>query len=176
MVKIKETNFTSEITSRIVIEKAAFNKTKILFSSKLDLNLRKKVVTCYICSKLFMVLKRGLLKKFEMWCWRRMEISWTDRVRNEEALHRVKEERNVLHTIKRRKANWIGHILRGNCLLKHVIEGKREGRREVTGGRGGRRKQLLHDLERKIRYCKLKEEAVDGPVWTAGFGRVYGLA
>jgi hypothetical protein len=61
-----------------------------------------------------------------MWCWRRMEkISWTDRVRNEEVLHRVKEERNILHTYKkRRKANWIGHILRRNCLLKHVIEGK----------------------------------------------------
>jgi hypothetical protein len=46
-----------------------------------------------------------------MWCWRRMEkISWTDRVRNEEVLHRVKEERNIPHTIKRRKANWFGHI------------------------------------------------------------------
>jgi hypothetical protein len=56
------------------------------------------------------------------WCWRRMEISWTDRVRNEEVLHTVKEERNILHTTKRRKANWIGHILRSNCLLKHVIE------------------------------------------------------
>jgi hypothetical protein len=53
-----------------------------------------------------------------------MEISSTNRVRNEEVLHRVKEERNILHTIKRRKANWIGHILRTNCLLKHVIEGE----------------------------------------------------
>jgi hypothetical protein len=48
-------------------------------------------------------------------------------VRNEEVLHIVKEERNIVHTIKRRKANWIGHILRRNCLLKHVIEGKLEG-------------------------------------------------
>jgi hypothetical protein len=69
------------------------------------------------------------LERFEMWCWRRMEkISWTDRVRNEEVLHTVKEERNILPEIKRRKANWIGHILRRNCLLKHVIEGKLEGR------------------------------------------------
>jgi hypothetical protein len=58
-----------------------------------------------------------------MWCWRRMEkSSWTHRVRNEEVLHRVKEERNIVHTIKIRKANWIGHILRRNCLLKHVIK------------------------------------------------------
>jgi hypothetical protein len=49
------------------------------------------------------------------------KISWTDRVRNE-VVRRVKEERNIVHTIKRRKANWIGHILRRNCLLKHVIE------------------------------------------------------
>jgi hypothetical protein len=61
------------------------------------------------------------------------KISWTDRVRNEEVLHRVKEERNIVHTIKRGKAIWIGHILRRNCLLKHVIEGKLEGRIEVTG-------------------------------------------
>jgi hypothetical protein len=83
-----------------------------------------------------------------MWRWRRMEkISWTDRVRNEEVLHRVKEERNILHTIQIRKANWIGHILRRNCLLKHVIEGKIEGRIEVAGRRGRRRKQLLDSLK-----------------------------
>jgi hypothetical protein len=49
-------------------------------------------------------------------------------VRNEEVLQRIKEERNILHRVKRRKANWIGHILRRICLLKHVTEGKiREG-------------------------------------------------
>jgi hypothetical protein len=61
-----------------------------------------------------------------------MEISWTDRVRNE-LLQRVKEERNILQTTKRRKANWIGHILRRNSFLEHFIEGKIEGRIEVTG-------------------------------------------
>jgi hypothetical protein len=80
------------------------------------------------------------------------EDSWTDRVRNEEVLQRVKEERNILHTIKGRKANWIGHLLRRNCLLKHAIEGKLEGRIEMTGRRGRRRKQLLDDLKEKRRY------------------------
>ena len=56
------------------------------------------------------------------------KISWTDRVRNEEVLHRVKEKRNVLYTVQSRKANLIGHILCRNCLLKHVIEGKINGR------------------------------------------------
>jgi Zn-dependent peptidase ImmA (M78 family) len=64
-----------------------------------------------------------------MWCWRGKEkISWTDRVRNEEVLQRVKEERNILQTVTRRKANWIGHILRRNWHLKHVIEAKKEGK------------------------------------------------
>jgi hypothetical protein len=68
-----------------------------------------------------------------MWWLRRMEkISWTDRVRNE-VLQRVKEERNILQTIKRRKANWISHILCTNCLLNHVIEGVIAGRIEVMG-------------------------------------------
>jgi hypothetical protein len=73
-------------------------------------------------------------------------------VRNEEVLHRVKEERNIVHTIKRRKANGIGHILRRNCLLKHVIEGKLEGRIQMTGTRRRRRKQLLGDRKEKRRH------------------------
>ena len=52
------------------------------------------------------------LESFEMWCWRRMEkISWIDYVRNEEVLLRVNEQRNILREIRKRKANWIGHIL-----------------------------------------------------------------
>jgi hypothetical protein len=110
-----------------------------------------------------------------MWYWRRMEkISWTDRVRNEEVLHRVKEERNIVHTIKTRKANCIGHILHRSCLLKHVIEGKLEGRIETTGRRGRRRKQLMDDFEEKRRYCKLKEETLDRTLWRTRFGRGYG--
>jgi hypothetical protein len=95
-------------------------------------------------------------------------------VRNEEVLHRVKEERNILHTIKRRKANWIGHILRRNCLLKHVIEEKFEGKLEMMGRRGTRRKQLLDDDKEKRRYWKLKEEALYRTLWRTRFGRGYG--
>jgi len=49
-------------------------------------------------------------------------------VRNEEVLHGVKEKRDILHTVKRRKASCIGHILGRNCLIQHVMEGKVEGR------------------------------------------------
>jgi hypothetical protein len=59
------------------------------------------------------------------------KIVWTDRVRNEEVLHGFKQERNILHTVKTRKANWIGHIWHRNCFLKQVTEGKeRKGREE----------------------------------------------
>jgi hypothetical protein len=75
------------------------------------------------------------------------KISWTDRVKNEEKLHRVKEDRNILHIIKRREANWIGHILCRNCLLKQVIEAKMGGRIEGTRRRGRKCKQLLDDLK-----------------------------
>jgi len=73
------------------------------------------------------------LGSFEMWCWRRMEkITWIDHVRNEEVLLRVNEQRNILHEIRKRKANWLGHILRRNCLVNQVIEGKVKGEMEVT--------------------------------------------
>jgi hypothetical protein len=79
------------------------------------------------------------LESFKMWCWRRMEkISWTDHVRNEEVILRVNEQRNFLYEISKRKANWIGHILRRNYLLKQVIEGKIKGEMEVTRRRGRR--------------------------------------
>jgi len=57
--------------------------------------------------------------------------SWTDHVRNEEVLLRVNEQRNILHEIRKWMANWIGHILRRNCLLQQVIEGKIKGQIEV---------------------------------------------
>ena len=83
----------------------------------------------------------------------------------------VYEQRNILHAIRKRKANWIGHILRRNCLLKQVIEGKIKGEIEVTRRQGRRRKKLLDDLEDRIRYSHLKEEALDRKMWRDRFGR-----
>jgi hypothetical protein len=107
--------------------------------------------------------------------WRGMEnISWTDRVRNEEVLPRVKEQRNILHEISKRKANFIGHILRRNCLLQQFIEGKIKGGIEATGRRGRRRRKLLDDLKERRGYSHLKEEALDRTMWRAHFGRGFG--
>ena len=110
-----------------------------------------------------------------MWCWRRMEkISWTDHVRNEEVLLRVNDQKNILREIRKRKANWIGHILRRNCLLQQVIEGKIKGQIEVTRRRGRRSKKLLDDLKDRRGYCQLKEEALDRTMWRNRFGRCFG--
>ena len=94
-----------EIKSRIVMAQASFNKNKVLLTSKLDLNLRKKIVKCYI----WIIALYGAetwalwrvdqiyIESSEMWCWRRMEkISARNRV-----LPRVKEEGNIVDTIKR---------------------------------------------------------------------------
>ena len=64
------------------------------------------------------------------------KISWTDHVRNEEVLLTVNEQRDILHEIRKQKANWFVHILCRNCFLKQVIEGKIKGETEVTIRRG----------------------------------------
>ena len=66
------------------------------------------------------------------------------------------------------------HILRRNCLLQQVIEGKIKGQIEVTRRLGRRRKKLLDDLKDRRGYCQLKEEALDRTVWRNRFGRGFG--
>ena len=81
--------------------------------------LKFLLVFIYIYIYTVYIYNQKRLESFEMWCSRRMEkISWTDHVNNEEVLLRVNEQRNILHVIRKRKANLIGHILRRNKLLK----------------------------------------------------------
>jgi hypothetical protein len=145
------------------------------------LELRRKLVKCCIWSIsvhgvetwTLRAVNQKQMESFEMWYWRMEKISWTDRVRNE-VLLRVKEQRNILYKISKRKANWIGHILRRNCLLHQVIGGKIKRGTEVTRRRGRRRKKLLDDLKERVGYSHLKEEALDRTIWRAGFGRGFG--
>jgi hypothetical protein len=169
---------TCEIKFRIAMVKAAFNQKGVFFTSKMDSELGKKLVKCYIWCIALYGAKIGTvwgadqkqLEIFQMWCWRRMEIIWTDHVRNE-VLLRVKEQRNILHEISKRKANW---ILRRNCLLQQVIEGKIKGGIEMRVSRGRRRRKLLNDFKERRGYSHLKEEALDCIIWRAGFGRGFG--
>jgi hypothetical protein len=91
-------------------------------------------------------------------------------MRNWKLLHRVKEEWNILHTTKRRKANRIGHIFCKNCLLNHIMEGKIGEGLEVTEREERRRKQLLDELEEIRGYWKLKDEALYRTLWRTCFG------
>jgi hypothetical protein len=75
------------------------------------------------------------------------KLSWTDYVTNEE-LHPVRKGRNILHAMKGRTTNWIGHIWRWKCLLKHVIERSKIRNKEITELRGRRRQQLLMILRK----------------------------
>jgi hypothetical protein len=86
----------------------------------------------------------------------------------------AKKQRNILHKISKRKANWIGHILRRNCLLQRVFEGKIQGWIEVTGRQGRRRRKLSDDIKERRGYSQLKEEALDCTMWRARFGRGFG--
>jgi hypothetical protein len=93
---------------------------------------------------------------------------------NEEVLLRVKEQRNILHEISKRKSNWIDHILRRNCIVQGFIEGKIKVRIEVTRRRGRRRGKLLDDPKERRGYFHLKEKALDRTMWSARFGRGLG--
>jgi hypothetical protein len=95
-------------------------------------------------------------------------------VRNEEVLLRVNEQSNILHEIRKLKANLIGHILRRKRLICQGIEGKIKGGMEVTRRRGRRRKKLLDDLRDWRGYCHLKEETLNRTMWRNPFGRGIG--
>jgi hypothetical protein len=135
---------------RIFIAKEAFNRKMLLLTSNLNIELNKKLVRCYVWSIALYgsetwklrKLERKYFESFEMWFWRRMEkIKWPEEVTNEQVLDRIGEKRTLLNNILRRKDNWIGHILRRNCLLHDAIEGQVI---EVKGV--GRTTQLLDDL------------------------------
>jgi hypothetical protein len=80
----------------------------------------------------------------------------------------------VRNEIRKRKENWIGQILRRNCLLQRVTEGKIQGGIEVTGRQERRRRKLLDDLKERRGYSHLKEEVLDRTIWRARFGKGFG--
>lgn len=150
--------------------KAAFEKERRVLIGKLDLRLKKRLVNSLIWSVAFYgaetwtinAADKRTLESFEMWIWRRMlKISWREHRRNDDMLHEVGEERNFINVIKRRQKNWIGHVLRGEGLLREVIEGRYQG----TRARGRRGKSMLDDLKGNGSYMQLKSLAQDRERW-----------
>jgi len=154
--------------SRACCTESGIEKEEDYFHDETGLKFKKetsKLLCTVLKSRHFG--KQIRMQSFEVWCWRRIKkISWTNRMKNEEALHRAKEKRNILHAVKRMKANWIGYSLSGNWLIKHIVEGSIEGRIEVRGRRGRRRKKL----EEKRWYWNFKAEALDLTVWRSCYG------
>ena len=165
-------NSETEIKTRIGMAKEAFNRKRRILSGKLDRTLRKRLAKCFVWSVLLYGAEawtmrkreRDRLEAFEMWVWRRMEkIKWTDKVSNAKVLRRVDEERKLLKVIKERKRRWLGHVMRGENLLKAVIEGTVEGRNK----RGRKRMKMTDDLERG-EYAYVKRKAQDRKGWREG--------
>lgn len=152
---ITENNdYTTEIRVRIEKARANFVKMKkILCSKDLTLALRLRLTKCYVRSVLYYGVESWTLKQeainrlnaFEMWTYRRMlKSSWVDRVTNTEVLRRVGREREVEDTIKGRKLQYFGHVMRGErySILRLIIQGKIEGKRSI----GRRRVSWLRNL------------------------------
>ena len=161
---------SKEIRTRIAMGKAAFERDKRLMTGKLNMTLKKRLVKSLIWSVVLYgaetwtikAADRRKLESFEMWVWRRMlRVSWRDHRRNEDVLQEIDEERKLLNVIKERQKNWIGHVLRGEGLLKEVIEGRYQG----TRARGRRRKAMLDDLKGNRSYRELKMLAQDRVNW-----------
>lgn len=134
---------TREIRTRIEMARSTFVKMNKLFSSRdLGLDLRMRMLRCYVFSTLLYGVEAWTLKKnhmdklqaFEMWCYRRMwRIPWTDRVTNAEVLNRMQKDCEIVNTIKKRKLLYLGHIMRGRkyTLLQLIVQGKISGRRNI---------------------------------------------
>ena len=147
-------DYTNEIKIRIEKGRANFTKMKgVLCGRDLNLNLRVRLVKCYIFSTLLYgmeawTLNAVTLKKleaFEMWVYRRiLRISWTDRVTNTEVLRRMGKAKELIETIKSRKLEYLGHVARGAIysLLRLIMQGKIQGKRSV----GRRRISWLRNL------------------------------
>lgn len=133
----------TEIKCRIEHARSSFIKYKQVFTStEFDLNLKIRLIKCYVWSVLLYGMEGWTLKitsmnkieAFEMWLYRRvLKISWTERITNEEVLRRVGKERELLTTNKRRKVAYLGHIMRNQKydILQLIIEGKIEGKRGI---------------------------------------------
>jgi hypothetical protein len=158
-----------EVKARIGMAKVAFNKTRELVTKGLKTELKKRLVktliwpvALYGCET--WTMKQQIVDKlnaFEMWVWRRMQkVSWKDKKTNEEILSLVGEERCLMKTIIKRKKDWIGHVVRGDNLLKQVLEGRMEGKKP----RGRPRMGMIDDLKEGS-YIEMKRRTDDRETW-----------
>jgi hypothetical protein len=168
----------SEVKIRIALAKEAFSKRKELLTKKFKKRVKKKLVKTLVWSVLLYGCETWTLKASEisrieaaeMWMWRRMEkISYLDRITNLEVLSRIGEERHLLDMVRNRKKKWIGHIVRGDGVLKEVMEGRMEGKKTRGRPRTGMLTELIRGSYGKMkRMAENREEWRCWMPWTSG--------
>jgi len=160
-----------DIRARIGMGKCAFLAKKMLLTSNINMELKKRIVKSTVWSVMLYgaetwtltQAEKKRIEAFEMWVWRRMlKISWIEKISNEEVLMRVEEQRSILNIISRRKHSWIGHILRHDGLLRTILEGRMEGK----AARGRKRLNMLSDILKNDSYAEIKRMAEDRSQWT----------
>ena len=144
----------AEIKSRVEKARSSFVKMRHIFTNRhVSLPLKLRLLKCYVFPVLLYgaeawTMTEQLMKKlsaFEMWLYRRiLRISWTDHITNEEVLRRVGKQQEIAFTVKRRKLEYFGHLMRHNKyrLQQLILQGRVDGRR----GPGRRRNSWLQNL------------------------------
>lgn len=101
-------------------------------------------------------------ESFEMWRWRRLQsIKWTDKIKSDQVLERVKEGKCMLHAVMKMKVDWLGHILKTKSILKVITKGRIIGKTS----RGRKKHEMLTDLRGSQSYKRLKRATQDRDVW-----------
>src|SRR6478609_11537418 len=122
--------------------KNAFNKRKELLTKSIKVDLRKRLVKTVVWPVVLYGCKTWTMRKeainrfnaFEMWVWRRMgKVSWMDKMTNEQVLSSMNKKRSLIKTIWDRKKNCIGHVVRGDGLMKLVLKEKWKERDQGEG-------------------------------------------
>jgi hypothetical protein len=169
---IEDGRCMDEVKARIGMAKDAFNKRRELLNRRFDRKVKKKMIKTLVWPVALYGCETGIMNKeverrleaFEMWLWRRMEkVSWREKRTNEDILQSINENRGLLMSIRKRKKNWIGHVVRGSGLLKLVLEGRMEGTRR----RGRKRIGMIDDIMHGS-YGQMKRRAEDREGWRDG--------
>jgi DNA-binding protein YbaB len=158
----------TDIKTRIALAKDAFNKRKELLTRELSKTLKKRMVKVLIWPVVLYGCETWTLRSdeidklqaLEMWIWRRLErVSWMEKITNEEVLTMVNETRCLMRTIFKRKKNWMGHVLRGEGLLRDVLEGRMLGKRPRGRPRIGMLEEIMEgSFEKMKRRAEGREE------------------
>lgn len=163
-----------DIKRRLAQGRNAFNQKKqLLCAKKLNLETRKKFLKTYVWSTALFGCEtwtigeadKKKIEAFEMWCYRRMlKIKWTDKIKNEEVLSQIAEERNLWKTIQKRRDRFVGHLLRHDSLVRDVLEAETGKVRKQGRPRLEYCSQIVKDVGCS-KFSEIRRLAQDRKAW-----------